>query len=88
MQCVDGQWTKLTLKCESKNLTIYLFSRAEKKESLACCFTQQPVYCDILRPVIYLDGFKAAQKPANTPYWGRCLIDIQVKKNHQEKSRS
>lgn len=33
MQCVDGQWTKLTLKCESKNLTIYLFSRAEKKKS-------------------------------------------------------
>lgn len=45
MQCVDGQWTKLTLKCESKNLTIYLFSRAEKKSrlrvvSLSSLFTE------------------------------------------------
>lgn len=86
VQCVDGQWTKLTLKCESKNLPWTIcFQGRKKKESLACCFTQQPVYWDILRPVIYLDGFKAAQKPANTLYWGRCLIDIQVKKFIKKK---
>lgn len=89
VQCIDGQWTKLTLKCESKNLpwTIYLFSGVEKN-SLACCFTQQPVYWDILRPVIFLNGFKAVQKPANTPYWGWCLIDSQVNFYQEKKSHS